>query len=50
LPNSDVDVDDVSLFKARLDKFLYHQDDKCGDFTTDLTVIGDRSIHEISRF
>jgi len=46
LPNSVVDVDTVCLFKAHLDKFWMHQDVKY-DFATDLTGIGDRSVHEI---
>jgi len=35
------------MFKARLDKFLMHQDVKY-DFTADLPGIGDRSVHEMS--
>ena len=47
LPNTVVDVDTVCLFKARLDKFWMHQVVKY-DFTADLTVVGDRSVHDIS--
>ena len=47
LPNSDVDVDTVCLFKARLDKFRMHQD-VLYDFTADLTGIGGRSVRESS--
>ena len=42
LPNSIVDVDTVSLFKARLDKVWMQQDVEY-DFAADLTGIGDRS-------
>ena len=47
LPNSVVDVDSVSLFKACLDKFWMHQEVK-HDSTANLTGIGDRPVHEIS--
>ena len=40
-------VDTVCLFKARLGKFWMHQVVKY-DFTADLTVVGDRSVHDIS--
>jgi len=46
LPNSVVDVDIVEMFKARLDKFWLHQHVKY-DFMTDLTGIGNRSVHEV---
>jgi len=47
LTNHVVDVNTVSQFKARLDKFWMHQYIK-SDFTADLTGIGDNmSVHEI---
>ena len=47
LPKSVVDVDTVCLSKAHLDKFWMHQDVRY-DFTANLTIIGDRSVYEIS--
>jgi len=46
LPNNVVDVNTVTLFKARLDRFWVNQDVKY-DFTADLTGTGDRSVYEI---
>jgi len=47
LTNHVVDVNTVSQFKARLDKFWMHQYVK-SDFAADLTGIGDNmSVHEI---
>jgi len=43
---SDILVNNVNQFKARLDKFWMHQDVKF-DFTADLTGIGDRSVRVI---
>jgi len=46
LPNHDLDVNTVNLFKAHLDRFWVNQDVKY-NFTADLTRIGDRSVYEI---
>jgi len=44
-----VDVNTVSLFKARLDRFWMNQDVKYDyDFTADLTRAGDRPVNEIT--
>jgi len=43
------DVNTVSLFKARLDRFWMNQDVKYDyDSTADLTGTGDRSVNEIT--
>jgi len=46
LSNYDVvDISTINQFNERLDKFWMHQD-VLYDYTADLTVIGDRSVHE----
>jgi len=43
LPNSVVDANSVNAFKARLDKFLLHQE-VMFDFIADLSGNGNRSV------